>query len=245
MAGGKAFTKLDLCQAYLQVPLDEESRKLVVVNTHKGLYRYTRLPHGVSLTPGIFQRLMETVLQGMPNVIVYIDDILIMGATEDEHLKTLSLVLERLERTGFRARKANCSFMQSSVTYLGHRIDQQGLHPLKEKVQAVQNAPSPRNVIELRAYLGLLTYYSKFLPNMATVLAPLYKLLRKDTPWKWTDAEGKAFRASNTKLGTTSAHSTRSDTPDVRKVVDAVLHNNLLTIVDGRSHTEKLPNNTS
>ena len=196
LAGGKAFTKLDLSQAYLQVPLDEESRKLVVVNTHKGLYRYTRLPYGVSSAPGIFQRLMETVLQGIPNVIVYLDDILITGATEDEHLKTLSLVLERLERAGFRARKAKCSFMQSSVTYLGHRIDQQGLHPLKEKVQAVQDAPSPSNVTELRAYLGLLTYYSKFLPNMATVLAPLYKLLRKDTPWKWTDAEGKAFRAS-------------------------------------------------
>lgn len=97
LAGGKAFTKLDLSQAYLQVPLDEESRKLVVVNTHKDLYRYTRLPYGVSSAPGIFQRLMETVLQGIPNVIVYIDDILITGATEDEHLKTLSLVLERLE----------------------------------------------------------------------------------------------------------------------------------------------------
>ena len=83
------------------MPLDEESRKLVVVNTHKGLYRYTRLPYGVSSAPGIFQRLMESVLQGIPNVIVYIDDILITGATEEEHLKTLSLVLERLERAGF------------------------------------------------------------------------------------------------------------------------------------------------
>ena len=196
LAGGKAFMKLDLSQAYLQVPPDKESRKLVVVNTHKGLYRYTRLPYGVSSAPGIFQRLMETVLQGIPNVIVYIDDILITGATEDEHLKTLSLVLERLERAGFRARKAKCSFMQPSVTYLGHRIDQHGLHPLKEKVQAVQDAPSPSSVTQLRAYLGLLTYYSKFLPNMASVLAPLYKLLRKDTPWKWTEAEEKAFCAS-------------------------------------------------
>ena len=93
-------------------------------------------------------------------------------------------------------RKAKCSFMQPSVTYLGHRIDQHGLHPLKEKVQAMQDAPSPSSVTELRAYLGLLTYYSKFLPNMASVLAPLYKLLRKDTPWKWTEAEEKAFCAS-------------------------------------------------
>ena len=139
---------------------------------------------------------METVLQGIPNVIVYLDDILVTGATDEEHLRTLSLVLERLERAGFRAHKAKCKFMQPSVSYLGHKIDQQGLHPLKEKVQAVQDAPSPKNVTELKSYLGLLSYYSKFLPKMADVLAPLYMLLRKDVRWKWTAAEEKAFCAS-------------------------------------------------
>ena len=176
------------------MPLDDESRKYVVVNTHKGLYRFTRLPYGVSSAPGIFQRLMETVLRGIPNVIVYLDDILVTGATDEEHVKTLSLVLERLEQAGFKARKAKCKFMKPSVTYLGHKIDQQGIHPLKEKVQAVQDAPSPKNVSELKSYLGLLTYYT--LPNMADVLAPLYKLLRKEVRWRWIDQEEKAFRAS-------------------------------------------------
>ena len=97
LSGGKSFTKLDLSQAYLQVPLDEESKKLVVVNTQKGLYRYTRLPYCVSSAPGIFQRLMETMLQGIPNVIVYLDDILVTGATDEEHVKTLSVILEQLE----------------------------------------------------------------------------------------------------------------------------------------------------
>ena len=109
LAGGKAFTKLDLSQTYLQVPLDEESRKLVVVNTHKGLYRYTRLPYGMSSAPRIFQRLMESVLQGIPNTIVYLDDISITGATEEEHLQTLSQVLERLdfEHAKLNARSCN------------------------------------------------------------------------------------------------------------------------------------------
>ena len=89
LSGGKRFTKLDLNQAYLQVPVDEDSKKLLVVNTPKGLFRYMRLRYGVSSTPGIFQRLMENVLQGIPNVIVYIDDILVTGANDDEHLKTL------------------------------------------------------------------------------------------------------------------------------------------------------------
>ena len=139
---------------------------------------------------------MENVLQGIPNVIVYIDDILVTGATDEEHLRTLSLVLGRLEKAGFRAHRSKCKFMAPSVTYLGHMIDQHGLHPLKEKVQAVRDAPSPKNVSELKSYLGLLTYYSKFLPNMADVLAPLYRLLRKEVRWRWTAIEKKAFQAS-------------------------------------------------
>ena len=86
--------------------------------------------------------------------------------------------------------------MQITSTYLGHRIDQFGLHPISEKVKAIQKAPAPSNVSELKAYLGLLTYYSKFLPNMATVLTPLYNLLRKDTKWRCLEAETKAFLAS-------------------------------------------------
>ena len=89
--------------------------------------------------------------------------------------------------------------MQESVTYLGHRIDQHGLHPLKEKVQAVQEAPAPKNIAELKSYLGLFTYYSKFIPNMATALA-LYKLLRKEECWRWTFTEKKAFQASKISL---------------------------------------------
>ena len=87
--------------------------------------------------------------------------------------------------------------MVQSVSYLDHLIDQYGLHPLQEKVKAVKEAPSPKNVSELKSYLGLLTYYSTFLPNNADVLAPLYKLLRKDSQWHWTDTEEKAFQASN------------------------------------------------
>ena len=142
---------------------------------------------------------MENILLGIPKVTVYIDDILITGTTDEEHLKTLAEVLRRLEKTGLRANMAKCKFLAPSVTYLGHRIDHSGLHPLAEKVRAVQNAPDPHNVSELKSYLGLLTYYSKFIPNMETVLAPLYKL-RKEVPWRWSAAEKKAFKASKDQL---------------------------------------------
>ena len=92
-------------------------------------------------------------------------------------------MFDRLEKAGLRVRRDKCKFMVDSVTYLGHQIDPKGLHPLSDKVQAVKDSPSPRNVYELKAHLGLLTYYDKFLPDLSTVLAPLYKLLRKDTRW--------------------------------------------------------------
>ena len=193
---GKTFTKVDLSQVYQQLPLEEGSRQYVVINTHKGLFSFTRLPFGISSAPGIFQRVIESLLQGIPGVIVYLDDILISGPIEGEHLAALDEVLTRLEKAGLRAREEKCQFLVPSVTYLGHTIGAEGIHPVPKKVEAIKKAPSPTNVTEFRAYLGLLTYYGKFLPNVSSVLAPLYKLLRNDYPWQWTAEEEKAFCAS-------------------------------------------------
>ena len=98
LSGGKYFSKLDLCNVYQQLPLDDNSKKYVVINTHRGLFRYTRLPFGIASAPGIFQRVMEGVLQGVQGVVVYLDDILATGSSEEKHLKTLDEVLSRLER---------------------------------------------------------------------------------------------------------------------------------------------------
>ena len=179
LSEGKTFSKLDLSQAYQQLVLSEDSKQYMVINTHKGLYRYNRLPFGVSSAPAIFQRVMESLLKGIDGVVVYIDDILVTGKTEEEHLSALGEVLTRLESAGLHLKKEKCSFLCESVTYLGHRIDANGLSPLPEKVAAVRDAPIPKNVAELKSYLGLLSYYSKFLSNLSTVLAPLYRLLRK------------------------------------------------------------------
>ena len=156
LAGGQKFTKLDLSQAYQQLSLDEESKQYVVINnTHKRLYRYTRLPYGISSVPGIFQHVMENLLRAIPGVIVYLDDILVTGHTTQEHLKSLEEVLRRLEEGGLIVKKSKCEFMVPSVQYLGHHIDTKGLHPLQEKVRAIEEAPAPRSVKELRSYLGL------------------------------------------------------------------------------------------
>ena len=194
LSGGQSFTTLDLSHAYLQLELEEESQELVTINTHKGLYKYTRLPFGVASAPAIFQRTMEATLQGLPMVCVYLDDILVSGKTEQEHLANLHEVLTRLESAGLRLKREKCSFCQPEVTYLGHIISADGLKPSPNKVKAVSDLPSPSKVSELKTFLGLVNYYAKFLPDLATKLAPLYKLLKREEPWNWSIEQETAFQ---------------------------------------------------
>jgi len=194
LSGGKYFSKLDMSQAYLPLPLDNKSREYVTVNTHKGLYRYNRLPFGVSSAPSIFQKTMESLLQGIKGVSVYIDDILISGPTIEEHLHTLDMVLARLAAAGLKLNKPKCFFLRPRIEYLGHIIDKDGLHPTEEKVRAIREAPKPQNVNELRSFFGIISYYSRFLPNLLTKLAPLYQLLQKDARWIWGKKQTEALK---------------------------------------------------
>ena len=190
LAGGKAFSKLD---AYQQVVLDDEAKEMVTIHTHKGLYKVNRLPFGVASAPSLFQRIMENILQGLPGVSVYIDDILVTGKTIEEHLSNLKAVLTRLEESGIKLKRNKCSFLLPSVEYLGHHISADGVQPTPEKVEAVQKAPAPKDVSQLKSFLGVVNYYSKFLSDLSSTLAPLYTLLQKDTKWSWGTAQQKAF----------------------------------------------------
>ena len=168
-----------MSQAYQQLLLDESSKKLVVINTPKGLFEYNRLAFGIASAPGIFQRVIDSLLQGVPGVVAYLDDILVTGFSDTEHLESLKEVLTRLEKAGLRLNRKKCQFLASEVTYLGYRIDSEGLHPTDDKLRAVQAAPVLTNVTELKSYLGLLTYYGRFLPHLPSTLAPLYSLLHQ------------------------------------------------------------------
>ena len=167
LSGGKYFTKLDLSNAYLQLPLSNAAKKYVTINTHKGLFQYNRLPFGIASAPAIFQRTMETLLRGQAGVSVYVDDVLVTGATVEEHLRNLDAVLGILENAGLRLNKSKCFFLRSRIEYLGHIIDGDGLHPTDEKVTALKEALPPTNLTELRSFLGIVNYYAKFLPNNA------------------------------------------------------------------------------
>ena len=148
------FSKLDLQQAYLQLVLEDSSKQYTAINTHCGLFQYNRLPFGVSSAPGIFQRAMDNLLQGMTYVAAYMDDILVTGASEEEHLQNLDTVLQKLETAGVRLKKSKCLLMSPEVEYLGHKISSEGLHPTPEKVKGIQEAPKPQSVTELNPFLG-------------------------------------------------------------------------------------------
>ena len=200
LANGKTYSKLDLSQAYQHMVLDEESAKCLTINTHIGLYQCTRLPFGVASAPTMFQRAMDMILQGIDGVICYIDDILVTGSTDEQHLERLEKVLQRLKDYGLGVKKTKCDFCQPLVEYLGHQVDADGLHTLPSKVAAIVQAPEPENEQQLRSFLGLLNYYSKFIPNLATILHPLNHLLRKEVHWKWTQECADAFQRAKDSL---------------------------------------------
>lgn len=193
LAGGAWFSIIDLSSAYFQLELSESSKKYLVINTHKGLFEYQRLSFGVSSAPSIFQKTMEQILDGIPGVCVYIDDILVAAPSKECHLKLLATVFTRLSKYNVKVNKEKCQFLKKSVTYLGHVIDRKGIRPTEEKVEAILNAPRPTCVKELRALLGLVNFYHKFLPNLSTVLAPLYNLLKAGTKFNWSQSCEKAW----------------------------------------------------
>lgn len=193
LQGGVIFSKIDLSQAYAQICLDEKSKVLVTISTHKGLFQYQRLPYGVACAPSKFQKIMESLIQDIEGCVCFLDDILICGRNCDEHWTRLERVICRLQNAGLKVEPEKCSFLQTKISYLGYIIDKEGLHTSPDKVLAIKDAPTPTSVKQLQSVLGTINYYGKFIPNLATLLNPLYELLKKDMKWSWTKKCDDAF----------------------------------------------------
>ncbi|XP_055522484.1 uncharacterized protein K02A2.6-like [Wyeomyia smithii] len=193
MAGGDKFTKLDLAQAYLQMTVRSDDQPMLTLNTHLGLYQPTRLMYGVASAPAIFQREISQILQGIPGVTVFLDDVKITGPNDEVHLCRLREVLKRFHEHNMRVNVTKCEFFADSIEYCGYTIDRHGVHKMQQKVEALQKMPRPQNREQVRAFLGLVNYYARFMKNLSTKLYPLINLLKDKTPFVWTDDCEQAF----------------------------------------------------
>ncbi|CAG9106017.1 unnamed protein product [Plutella xylostella] len=192
--GTNIYSKIDLSQAYNQVLLDETSQ-FTVINTHRGLFKYNRLVYGLSSSPGIFQRIMSNLFSDIPNVIIFLDDIMCANSTLEDHYATLSKVLERLRNYGLKIKREKCTFFTKQIKFLGYVIDSDGIRVDPEKVKPILKMIPPKDTSQLRSFLGMVNFYGKFIDKLSHTLAPLYELLKKDRVWVWGSEQMAAFDA--------------------------------------------------
>ena len=187
-------TAIDLSMGYYHIPLDEESQKLCTTILPWGKYQYKKLPMGIASAPDIFQSIMDDLLGDLEFARVYIDDILIVSdGTFEDHMDKLNQVLGRLEMAGFRANVRKCCFAEDELEYLGYLLTRHGIAPQPKKVEAILRINPPKNVRQLRHFLGMVNYYRDMWRRRSHLLAPLSSLVSKKTKWKWTEECQRSF----------------------------------------------------
>ena len=193
MSASRVFSKADLSSGYWQVKLDKDSSLLTTFQTCYGRYRWLRLPFGTCASSEIFQRTLLEALEGLTGVICIADDVVIHGVTLEDHDRNLNDFLLRCQEKGIRLNSEKLELRMKEITFMGHKITDKGLESDPEKVRAIGEMTPPRNLEELRRYLGLVNYLGKFLPHVTDSLQPLQNLLRKDVIWTWSTAQQKSF----------------------------------------------------
>lgn len=183
-----------------------ESKEKTAFITHQGLYPFKVMPFGLTNVPSVFQRLMQRVLMGLnpddgPDFVsVYIDDVIVFSETLDEHMEHLDLVLSRLTEANLKLKLRKCQFIRQEERYLGHVITPQGLKPNPDQVQAVASFPEPQTVTQVRQFLGLSSYYHRFIHKFAAIAKPLHALTSKTATFQWTLECRSAFESLKCKI---------------------------------------------
>ena len=195
LSGSRWFSTLDLASGYWQVAMDAGTQEKAAFVTSSGLYEWTVMPFGLCNAPSTFARLMELVLKGLhwKICLIYLDDVIVMGRTFEEELERLKEVFERLARAGLKLKPKKCFLFQKRVSYLGHVVTDEGIAADPEKVEQVRTWPTPENSTEVKSFLGLASYYRRFIPDFSTIAKPLYKLTEAKAEFAWTEQCQLAF----------------------------------------------------
>lgn len=192
---GKFFTSLDLKSGYYQIPMSDHAKKYTAFSTYAGLYEFNRMPFGLTNAPRCFQRFMNRVLGPVRNIAaVYLDDVLLHAKTVEEAIEGLKKVLQILREQNLTLNLKKCTFLTTSVEFLGFEIERDTVKPGKDKMKAVENFPVPTTVKNVRQFLGLTGYFRQFVQNYAAIAKPLTRLIKKTVPWRWKEDEESAFK---------------------------------------------------
>lgn len=189
----KFFTTLDAACGFWQISLDEASSHLCTMSTPFGRFRFLRMPFGISSAPEVFQRSMHQVFSGLQGVEVVMDDILIWGKTKDDHDYNLKQVLQRCQEANLKLNLRKCRFLRTEVKYLGFLLTEHGVKIDPSRRDDILAIEAPKNVEELRKFLGMMTFVSRFLPNFSEMSSPLRDLLKKDNAWVWSVEQQTSF----------------------------------------------------
>lgn len=193
LQGKKFFSVLDLTEGFHHLNLSEESSWKCCFATPFGVYRYLVLPYGLMNAPELFQDVLESHFSDINNVVVWADDILVMGNSEQEHDIALKSVILKAMELGIVFNKDKFQYKQSEVKYVGQVFNDQGMSVDRDRVESLFNLKEPTNRDELRQILGSFNYVRRYVPDMANLMAPLCKLLKKDTEFLWLPAHRLAF----------------------------------------------------
>jgi hypothetical protein len=189
------FSSLDLANGYWQVEMDPKDREKTAFITQFGTYQFIVMPFGLCNAPATFQRLMNDVLEDLlwKFVVVYLDDINVHSTSFDQHLEHLRIVFTRLKEAGLKLNPEKCFFLKPELSFLGYVVGKNGIHTNPSKIEKVKNFPVSNNLTQLRRFLGLASYYRRFIKDFSKIANPLNKLLRKGCQYQWTQSQQDAF----------------------------------------------------
>ena len=195
LSGTQFFTTYDLKSGYWPIQLHPSAREKTAFVTHNGLYEFLVMPFGLTNSGASFQRLMGHILRGLEYrfALIYIDDIIIFSESVEEHLAHLEEVFRRLREANVKLNPKKCSLVKQKVEYLGHVVTPDGVIPNPEKVRVVREFPIPKNLKELRAFMGLANYSRRFVKDFAHIANPSNALSKKGVKFVWTQACADAF----------------------------------------------------